>query len=153
MNWVSKLSFVCWLLWLLLLIAIIVIPCPRTQALIYTSRNECVSHETVYQVKYQQTTFAIEETIIFSVMSPVKNCYFYAENFSLQFVRMFRGKWSVLISVDEIGDRTIAIQLLDGSFLQPNENYTVVFWATKLIRAVDEGLVFKNYRDLYTMKM
>lgn len=66
---------------------------------------------------------------------------------------MKQGKIPVQISVHEIGSRNIAVQLLDGAFLQPKYTYSVYFKAFKDIEKVDEGLVFKVYRDLMTMKM
>lgn len=156
MNRVLKLSFVCCCYWLLLLLLLPANP-PRltlTSALIYTSRNECVSTATSYEVKYLADTFEIKEDIHFYTLSPVQNCYFYALNFTLTGVRMsYREGKALQISVQEFDKRVIAIQPLDGSYLQPKQSYKIEFWARKSIRAVDEGLVFKVYRDLYTMKM
>lgn len=80
------------------------------------------------------------------------NCYFFAEDFILYKVEMTRGEVQVQISVHELGNSNIAVQLLDGAFLQPKYNYKVYFMASKQITAVEEGLVIKTYRNLTTMK-
>lgn len=120
---------------------------------IYSSRNECVSYETQYEIKYEKTSIAIRQKIHFNTLSPVLNCFFYAEDFNLSSVKMWRNWDQVKISLEEINTRALAIRMVDGSFLEPQYNYTVSFSATKAIKPTDQGLVFKIYRDMYTMKM
>lgn len=150
MKRLLKLSFACFCCyWLLLLPSH---PPPTSASLIYASRNECVSHDTHFEIKFGKKTFEIRESISFTVLSPVMNCYFFAEDFILYKVEMTRGEVQVQISVHELGNSNIAVQLLDGAFLQPKYNYKVYFMASKQITAVEEGLVIKTYRNLTTMK-
>lgn len=153
MNRVLQLSFVyCCFYWLLLLSCQLAPPQVNGQN--YASRNECVSYETVYEVKYLRETFEIHNKISFTVMSPVRHCYFSADNFTILSVQMTTGRGvPVKISLTEIQSKTISIKLLDGTHMPPNVRYTITFRAVKWIRAVSEGLVFKVYRDLHTMKM
>lgn len=153
MNRILKLSFALCCHLLLLLCNAPPATLFSSASQIYTSRNECISQETLYEIKYRTDSFEIAETIVFTVLTPVKNCYFFAEDFILMEVTMTRDQLPVKISVDEIGGKAIAVQLLDGTMLQPNQKFSVTFKAYKLIHAVDEGLVFKVYRDLWTMKM
>lgn len=153
MNRARQLFFVYGVFYWLVLLSILPAP-PPTDAKIYTSRNECISHETIYEVKYLRETFEIENQITFTVMSPVRHCYFSAENFTITSAHMYHGKRVPLkISLSEIESKRIAIRLLNGTMLQPKVNYVITFKAVKWIRAVSEGLIFKVYRDLYTMKM
>lgn len=142
----------------LVFIALVLVNPPRRgynliSAQIYTSRNECVSYDTVYEIKYRADHFDIQQRINFYTISPVTNCYFYAENFLLRKVFLWQNESSLRISIDEIGNNVIAVKLLYGDWLLPNFNYSIDFTVQKKIEATGEGLVFKVYRNLQTMKM
>lgn len=121
------------------------------EAQIYTSRNECISESSVYDIQFTAVAFSIQQNIKFTTMSPVTSCYFYVEDFIFSSVILYEKGRRQLIGIDEIDDKTLVLKLVKG-FFQPNTNYTVVFHMIKVIERAGEGLIFKVYRDLYSMK-
>lgn len=152
MKLLLKLSCVFCCYWLLLLLPINP-PSPGAFAQIYQSRNECVSNQTIYEIHYAAREFVVRQEIIFHVLSPVKNCYFYAENFTVFQIQFYDGFDRAKASLEGIGRRSIAISMISGAFFHPDHNYTLKLSARKPILPVSEGLVFKVYRDMWTMKM